>query len=787
MKLNLKSKLLFLALVPASIILVLSIGRVFYDFSVKENLNKTKEQIIEAKSISDVVHFMQRERGYSTGFLADEQNKKSLPFIQNRKDLDNALKALKKFPYLKENIAKTREDIDELKLSSSQAKESYTKEISYLLDHIKTMPTMVENLEDRNYLQAYSYLASAKEQLGRIRATLHEALVSKTLSHKNFSQTKESLKIYHVETNRFEKTLHLQPELLLFYHTTLNHDSLKEMFAMMDTALNTNVMPNAAKWFETATQSIDLFQTLEAKLFEDLQNSINLKIENANQNIILVIFSLALLLAALIYLMRTIIKKILSSTHILNEEFENSLMLLEQYKTTVDRSFIVSKTDPNGIIRYANKAFCDISGYSQEELLGKSHNIIRHPDMPEETFKEIWHTIKKLKKPWVGEVKNLAKNGSSYWMKAFINPILDKDGNVIEYIAIRTDITELQEDKERIRDTLGITTADFTEARHQVKEYENAINETWSVIRTDTNNVITYVNDTFIKKSGYAKEELMGKDCSELRDKKHKEKGDCEIVKQKLANKEVVHMQFENLTKEKTPCYMDTTIIPIANSNGEIIEHLHLMSDVTELVLIHQEIEKTQQEIIFRMGEIGESRNKETGNHVRRVANYARILALKSGLGEKEAELIADASPMHDIGKVAIPDAILLKPGSFEPHEWEIMKSHSVIGYKVLSGSQRPLLNASATIAHEHHEKYDGSGYPRGISGEDIHIYARIVAIADVFDALGADRVYKKAWELDEILKFFEEQKGKHFDPKLMNIFLENLNEFLEIKEKYRD
>lgn len=136
---------------------------------------------------------------------------------------------------------------------------------------------------------------------------------------------------------------------------------------------------------------------------------------------------------------------------------------------------------------------------------------------------------------------------------------------------------------------------------------------------------------------------------------------------------------------------------------------------------------------------------------------------------------------------MAIPDEILLKPASFEPHEWEIMKTHSEIGYKVLNSSQRPLLKASAVIAHEHHEKYDGSGYPRAIAGENIHIYARIVAIADVFDALGSNRIYKKRWSLEKILEFFKEQKGKYFDPKLIDIFLENLDEFLLIKEKYKE
>ncbi|MEN4054240.1 HD domain-containing protein [Sulfurimonas sp. NWX79] len=187
------------------------------------------------------------------------------------------------------------------------------------------------------------------------------------------------------------------------------------------------------------------------------------------------------------------------------------------------------------------------------------------------------------------------------------------------------------------------------------------------------------------------------------------------------------------------------------------------------------------------MGEIGESRSQETGNHVKRVAEYSKLLAHLAGLSKENANILFSASPMHDIGKVAIPDAILKKPGKLTPEEFEIMKSHSEIGFQVLQGSKRPILKAAAIVAYTHHEKYDGSGYPRGISGKEIHIFGRITAIADVFDALGSDRVYKKAWDLDKILNLFQEEKGKHFDPKLIELFFENLEQFLEIRDRFKD
>ncbi len=211
------------------------------------------------------------------------------------------------------------------------------------------------------------------------------------------------------------------------------------------------------------------------------------------------------------------------------------------------------------------------------------------------------------------------------------------------------------------------------------------------------------------------------------------------------------------------------------------------ISDITSVWELNHEIEETQMEIINTMGMIGESRSRETGNHVKRVAAYSKLLALKYGLSEKEAELLAIASPMHDIGKVGIPDEILHKPGKLTQDEFEIMKRHAEIGYEMLRHSERPILKAAAIVAYEHHEKFDGSGYPRGLKGGEIHIFGRITAVADVFDALGSDRCYKKAWPLEKIVALFKEERGRHFDPVLVDLLLDNLDEFIVIRDRYRD
>lgn len=225
--------------------------------------------------------------------------------------------------------------------------------------------------------------------------------------------------------------------------------------------------------------------------------------------------------------------------------------------------------------------------------------------------------------------------------------------------------------------------------------------------------------------------------------------------------------------------------------DNEDIGLLKLVSTYAQKALVTAmlaiEIEKTQVEIILLMSEIAESRSKETGNHVKRVAKVSAELARLSGMDERSVRLLEVASPMHDIGKVAIADSILNKPAKLTEEEYEIMKTHASIGYNLLRNSRRPIIQAAAIVAHEHHEKWNGKGYPRGLVGDEIHIYGRITAIADVFDALACKRCYKEAWELPRIVAHFKEERGEHFDPILMDHFLRNLDTFVAITEKYKD
>ena len=279
-----------------------------------------------------------------------------------------------------------------------------------------------------------------------------------------------------------------------------------------------------------------------------------------------------------------------------------------------------------------------------------------------------------------------------------------------------------------------------------------------------------------------------------------------------IIENDVQHSEFFNAEVDKKSGYSTKTmmVVPMLNYDNKIIGAFQVINkldngnftkedlryvklastyaaETIETTLLLEEIDSNQKEIIFRLSEAVELKSKETGNHIKRVALYSRILAKAYGLSDEEADIIEHASPMHDIGKIAIADSILNKPEMLDEFEFNVMKTHTELGYELLNSSERKFLKAAAIIAHEHHEKYNGSGYPRALKGEEIHIYGRIVAVADVFDALSMSRIYKPAWELEKIYNFFKEQRGEHFDPKLVDLMFENMESFLEVREKYKD
>ena len=200
-----------------------------------------------------------------------------------------------------------------------------------------------------------------------------------------------------------------------------------------------------------------------------------------------------------------------------------------------------------------------------------------------------------------------------------------------------------------------------------------------------------------------------------------------------------------------------------------------------------QEIHHTRLQVVRRLGRAAEYRDEETGLHIIRMSKMATVIAKAAGLDDEQCDLLLNAAPMHDIGKIGIPDQILLKPGKFEPEEWNIMQTHAQIGADILSGDDSELMMMAHDIALTHHEKWNGKGYPNGLKGEDIPFVGRVTALADVFDALTSERPYKKEWPVEKAVNLIKEESGEHFDPRLVELFLQELPQIIEIKEKYAE
>lgn len=206
-----------------------------------------------------------------------------------------------------------------------------------------------------------------------------------------------------------------------------------------------------------------------------------------------------------------------------------------------------------------------------------------------------------------------------------------------------------------------------------------------------------------------------------------------------------------------------------------------------EVVKATEEIVQRERETIFRLARVAEFRDPETGAHIQRMAHFSWLIGVRLGLPMEQLDILLEAAPMHDVGKVGIPDSILLKPGRLDEDEFAIMKQHSTIGHQILSGSDSSLLQMAAEIALSHHEKFDGSGYPAGLAGTSIPLPGRIVAVADVFDALTSTRPYKKAWETERAMAFLEDNRNSHFDPDCVDAFLSRLTEVEEIRRRFQD
>jgi HD-GYP domain-containing protein (c-di-GMP phosphodiesterase class II) len=237
------------------------------------------------------------------------------------------------------------------------------------------------------------------------------------------------------------------------------------------------------------------------------------------------------------------------------------------------------------------------------------------------------------------------------------------------------------------------------------------------------------------------------------------------------------HLTGENFTGDVTPFpqRVESYLKALSSQCGVVLRNMRMAED----------LKKSRIETVKKFVKASEYHDTDTGGHIERMSRYSVLLYRELGFDDSSCDVMRLASMLHDVGKISTPDAVLKKPGRLTPEEFEIMKLHTVKGYEVLRGADSPFLTMGAVIAYTHHEKWDGSGYPRGLKGEDIPAEGRVVALADVFDALCSRRVYKESWPIDKVFDELRNCSGTHFDPQIVEIFFDNLDEILEIKAQF--
>ncbi|MFA7070736.1 MAG: EAL domain-containing protein [Sulfurimonas sp.] len=323
----------------------------------------------------------------------------------------------------------------------------YTKQISLLIEEFVKLLDSTQNIELRGCLQNYLYLLGAKESAGKMRALLLKSFLLKELKAEDVALLLEIKGSFFTQMNRFKHSKFFHK-----YKHILNDESFNESIKIATDVLNEKkdvaLEGMALKWFEKSTYTLNSIKVVEDGMLDEMRGLLLAQKVSHKRYIATGIAFLVFFGLVLLYGVFTLIKSILHSTSKLNSSLNNSRVLLEQYKGVMDQSMIVSKTDTLGFITYVNDQFCKISGYTRDELIGKNHNIIRDKNNKKEIYKELWYTIKGLKRAWQGELKNRKKDGGSFVVKVFISPILDEHGEVLEYIGVQSDITSLVEQKE---------------------------------------------------------------------------------------------------------------------------------------------------------------------------------------------------------------------------------------------------------------------------------------------------------------------------------------------------
>ena len=321
---------------------------------------------------------------------------------------------------------------------------------------------------------------------------------------------------------------------------------------------------------------------------------------------------------------------------------------------------------------------------------------------------------------------------------------------------------------------------------YMIDQYRDIFEQNYMLTKTTPDGFVTFANKKFLESYGLTERCIVGKSQELIRCNNMTEE-QFDIMWDRIKKNQIWTGVLPYDTADGTTRWNVINVFPIVGKNGKIKEYVVLRSDITKVIELEHQMESEQSEMLITLGGLVESKDGDLRDHIERVSEYSYVLGKGFGLTDTECNLLKKASPMHDVGKIGIPDEILNAPRKLSDEEFEKMKEHTTIGWNIFKGSKMGLLQVASKIAHEHHEKWDGTGYPLGLKGEQISIYGRITALADVIDALSIRRVYKEPWTLDQIEEYLIENKGKIFDPNLVDVYFRNRDKFIEIMKKHYD
>ena len=750
---------------------------ILFSFSTYSGLNKLKEkatydithEYIHFSTVaSDLIHELQKERGYSSGFTASDDRSFLAELKHQREKSDKKIESLKiflndfdlsvyEFPIEKsiKKLLKSLSKIDEHrvkidnKLLSSETMGYYTDNINILLNLIEHVVTISNDSELIDFTQSYIILMKIKEKAGIERAIINRVFSQGKLSNNEFYEFGELVSAQEVYIKNF-KNIALQKHIDIFVNR-IDTDSFKEIVKDRNLVYAKN-------------QKNEILSSIKEYVGYGgfIHNFKN-------------------------YVIRGKKKYAIAA----KKQYNQLLEAIEKYKSI--KGITKEERDKLNIIKGVFSEYMQglpkiTKSYEDGEPISDLDNIVKVNDAPAiEALRDLTTHIYGSQVDWfkhatyrINALKNIEdkiasdlhvlidNRGRELSIKIAVEAVVMLVILIIIFILVEM-FRELMESEKRLK---------RAQANTKSGSYEYHVKENF-IIWSDEHYKLLGVEKSSVKPSFEVFEVFI-----------HPE--DKDIVSQgmqkAMKSKGISYFDYRIILYDHSIKYVRSSAEVIKyNKKGEPLIMVGTITDISESKKLKQEIVDTQKDVIFTMGAIGETRSKETGFHVKRVAEYSQLLYLLYGASEEEAELLRMASPMHDIGKVGIPDNILNKPGKLTPGEWAIMQTHSEMGYEMLKNSDREILKLAATIALTHHEKYDGSGYPRGLIANEIPIVGRVTALADVFDALGSDRCYKAAWELDKILELIKEERARHFDPELVDLFLKNIDKFLEIRDKYKD